>query len=73
MQAKKDKNIVIRNKVAVVSNLKIEDCDFSIKTDEIEFKRVLVGLISPVKSIASGKIEVSGGATKFLQFLSKFQ
>tara|TARA_B100001059_G_scaffold236315_1_gene286156 strand:- start:3803 stop:5566 length:1764 start_codon:yes stop_codon:yes gene_type:complete len=67
------KNIVIRNKVAVVSNLKIEDCDLSIKTDEIEFKRVLVGLISPVKSIASGKIEVSGEATKFLQFLSKFQ
>ena len=67
------KNIVIRNKVAVVSNLKIEDCDLSIKTDEIEFKKVLVGLISPVKSIASGKIEVSGEATKFLQFLSKFQ
>ena len=67
------KNIVIRNKIAVVSNLKIEDCDLSIKTDEIEFKRVLVGLISPVKSIASGKIEVSGEATKFLQFLSKFQ
>ena len=56
-----------------MSNLKIEDCDLSIKTDEIEFKRVLVGLISPVKSIASGKIEVSGEATKFLQFLSKFQ
>ena len=67
------KNIDIRNKVAVVSNTKRDNCDLYIKTDEIEFKRILVGLENPVKSIASGKIEIVGGPNNFLQFLTRFR
>ena len=67
------KNIDIRNDVAVVSDIKQQECDLHIKTDEIEFKKILVGLESPISSIASGKIEVEGGSTQFLQFLSMFR
>ena len=67
------KNIDIRNDVAVVSDIKKKECDLYIKTDEIEFKKILVGFESPVSSIASGKIEVIGGSTLFLQFLSMFR
>lgn len=67
------KNIDIRNDVAVVSDIKKQECDLYIKTDEIEFKKILVGFESPVSSIASGKIEVIGGSTLFLQFLSMFR
>ena len=67
------KNIDIRNDVAVISDIKKQECDLYIKTDEIEFKKILVGFESPVSSIASGKIEVIGGSTLFLQFLSMFR
>ena len=67
------KNIDIRNKVAVVSSTKRDNCDLYIKTDEIEFKRILVGLENPVTSIASGKIEIVGGPNNFLQFLTRFR
>ena len=67
------KNIDIRNDVAVVSDIKKKECDLYIKTDEIEFKKILVGFESPVSSIASGKIEVTGGSTLFLKFLSMFR
>ena len=67
------KNIDIRNDVAVVSDIKKKECDLYIKTDEIEFKKILVGFESPVSSIASGKIEVIGGSTLFLKFLSMFR
>ena len=67
------KNIDIRNDVAVVSDIKQQECDLQIKTDEIEFKKILVGLESPILSLASGKIEVEGGSTQFLQFLSMFR
>ena len=67
------KNIDIRNDVAVVSDIKKKECDLYIKTDEIEFKKILVGCESPVSSLASGKIEVTGGSTLFLKFLSMFR
>tara|TARA_E500000081_G_scaffold10307_1_gene12420 strand:+ start:654 stop:2270 length:1617 start_codon:yes stop_codon:yes gene_type:complete len=67
------KNIDIRNDVAVVSDIKKKECDLYIKTDEIEFKKILVGFESPVSSLASGKIEVIGGSTLFLKFLSMFK
>ena len=67
------KNIDIRNDVAVVSDIKKKECDLYIKTDEIEFKKILVGFESPISSLASGKIEVIGGSTLFLQFLSMFR
>ena len=67
------KNIDIRNDVAVVSDIKQQECDLQIKTDEIEFKKILVGLESPISSLASGKIEIKGGSTQFLQFLSMFR
>ena len=67
------KNIDIRNDVAVVSDIKQQECDLHIKTDEIEFKKILVGLESPISSLASGKIEVEGGSTQFLQFLGMFR
>ena len=67
------KNIDIRNDVVVVSDIKQQDCDLYIQTDEIEFKKILVGLESPISSLASGKIEIEGGSTQFLQFLSMFR
>ena len=67
------KNIDIRNDVAVVSDIKQQECDLHIKTDEIEFKKILVGLESPISSLATGKIEVEGGSTQFLHFLSMFR
>ena len=41
--------------------------------DEIEFKKVLIGMTNPVSSIASGNIFIDGGSVEFLQFLSKFR
>ena len=38
-----------------------------------EFKKILMGISNPVTSIASGNIEVEGGNTAFLEFLTKFQ
>ena len=67
------KNITIRNKVAVVTNSKQQSCDLNITSDEIEFKKILVGLQSPITAIASGKIEVEGDPTEFLKFLSIFR
>ena len=67
------KNIQIRNKVAVVTDTAVQYCDIKIIADEIEFKKILVGLQSPVSAISSGKIEVVGSNTDFLQFLTKFR
>ncbi len=67
------KNITLRNQVAVVSSDSKDICNLKITTDEIEFKKVLIGMTNPVKAIAAGKISVEGGSTEFLQFLSKFR
>jgi len=67
------KNITLRNDVAVISDKDQKDCDLKIETEEIELKRILTGLKSPVSSIATGTIEVTGGNTNFLQFLTLFR
>ena len=67
------KNITLRNQVAVVSSNSKDICNLKVTTDEIEFKKVLIGMINPVKAIAAGNISVEGGSTEFLQFLSKFR
>ena len=67
------KNITLRNQVAVVSNDAKDVCNLKVTTDEIEFKKVLIGMTNPVSSIASGNIFIDGGSVEFLQFLSKFR
>ena len=67
------KNITIRNKVAVVSNNIDGSCDLKITSEEIEFKKTLTGLSSPVAQIASGDLIVEGSSTEFLIFLTKFR
>ena len=67
------KNITLRNQVAVVSNDSKDVCNLKVTTDEIEFKKVLIGMTNPVSSIASGNIFIDGGSVEFLQFLSKFR
>tara|TARA_B100001250_G_scaffold407537_1_gene428459 strand:+ start:4872 stop:6584 length:1713 start_codon:yes stop_codon:yes gene_type:complete len=67
------KNIEIRNRVAVVTDVPYQNCDIKIIADEIEFKRILAGTQSPISAISSGKIEVIGSNTDFLQFLTKFR
>ena len=68
------KNITLRNKVAVISNNITNNCNIKILTEELEFKKILIGLANPVSSIANGTIEiVKGNSTKFLQFLNKFR
>ena len=67
------KNITIRNKVAVVSNSNQDVCSITVFTDEIELKKVLTGLSNPVKSIASGDMQIVGDTVEFLQFFSKFR
>ena len=67
------KNITLRNQVAVVSNDSKDVCNLKVTTDEIEFKKVLIGMANPVSSIASGNISIDGGSVEFLQFLSKFR
>ena len=68
------KNITLRNKVAVISNNITNNCNIKIHTEELEFKKILIGLANPVSSIANGTIEiVKGNSTKFLQFLNKFR
>ena len=67
------KNITIRNKVAVISNNIDGNCDLKIISEEIEFKKTLTGLSSPVAQIASGDLIVEGSSSEFLIFLSKFR
>lgn len=67
------KTITIRNNVAAVSNNLIQPCNLEVFGDELVFKMALSGLKSPVMAIASGEIEVRGGNTEFLQFLSSFR
>ena len=67
------KNITLRNQVAVVNNDSKDVCNLKVTTDEIEFKKVLIGMANPVSSIASGNISIDGGSVEFLQFLSKFR
>ena len=67
------KTITIRNNVAAVSNNIIQPCNIEVFGDELVFKMALSGLKSPVMAIASGEIEVKGGNTEFLQFLSSFR
>ena len=67
------KNVTIRNKVAVISNNIDGSCDLKITSEEIEFKKTLTGLSSPVAQIASGDLIVEGSSTEFLIFLTKFR
>jgi len=67
------KNITIRNKVAVISNNIDGSCDLKITSEEIEFKKTLTGLSSPVAQIASGDLTVEGSSTEFLIFLTRFR
>jgi len=67
------KNITLRNSVAVISNSREKECNIIIQTKEEELKKILMGIINPVASIASGNIVVEGGNTSFLEFLTKFQ
>ena len=67
------KNITLRNQVAVVSSDLIDTCNLKVTTDEIEFKKVLIGMTNPVSAIATGDISIDGGSTEFLQFLTKFR
>tara|TARA_B100001093_G_scaffold207234_1_gene199164 strand:+ start:34 stop:825 length:792 start_codon:yes stop_codon:yes gene_type:complete len=69
----KSKSITLRNQVAVVSADINQNCNIKIFTEELEFKKILVGISNPVSSIASGKINVDGSTTEFLQFLAKFR
>tara|TARA_A100001035_G_scaffold202701_1_gene162901 strand:- start:4148 stop:5866 length:1719 start_codon:yes stop_codon:yes gene_type:complete len=67
------KKIILRNKVAVISNEIEKICDLSIRISQLEFKKILTGLSNPVTSIANGDIEINGGSVTFLQFLSVFR
>ena len=67
------KSITIRNQVAVINNSIRDNCLVTVKTGEIELKKVLTGLSNPVTSIASGAIEIEGSSIEFLQFISKFR
>ena len=67
------KTITIRNNVAAISDNIIQPCNIEVFGDELVFKMALSGLKSPVMAIASGEIEVKGGNTEFLQFLSSFR
>ena len=67
------KNITLRNSVAVISNSREKECNIIVQTKEEELKKILMGIINPVASIASGNIVVEGGNTSFLEFLTKFQ
>ena len=67
------KNVTIRNKVAVISNNIDGSCDLKITSEEIEFKKTLTGLSSPVAQIASGDLIVEGSSTEFLIFLTRFR
>ena len=68
------KNITLRNDVAVISNSFEKNCNILIKTNEIELKKILIGINNPVAAIAAGNILVEeGGITNFLEFLTKFQ
>ena len=69
----KSKSITLRNQVAVVSSDVDKNCNMKIDTEEIEFKKILVGISNPVFAIASGNIIVDGSSTEFLQFLAKFR
>jgi alkyl sulfatase BDS1-like metallo-beta-lactamase superfamily hydrolase len=71
--SKRLKSITLRNQVAVVSNDNDQNCNIKIVTEELEFKKILVGISNPVSVIASGKISVDGNTTEFLQFLGKFK
>lgn len=68
------KNITLRNDVAVISSSFENNCNILIKTNEIELKKILIGINNPVAAIAAGNILVEeGGITNFLEFLTKFQ
>ena len=69
----KSKSITLRNQVAVVSADIDQNCNIKIFTEELEFKKILVGISNPVSLIASGNINVDGSTTEFLQFLAKFR
>ena len=69
----KSKSITLRNQVAVVSADIVQNCNIKILTEELEFKKILVGISNPVSLIASGSMSVDGSTTEFLQFLAKFR
>jgi len=68
-----NRSIILRNDVAVISDNTDQVCNIEVKTNEIELKRVLTGLKSPITSLATGSIQTNGMNTEFLQFLSIFR
>jgi alkyl sulfatase BDS1-like metallo-beta-lactamase superfamily hydrolase len=67
------KTISIRNQVAAISNNVMESCDLTVKSTEFNFKTAISGLVNPVMALAAGDIEVDGGNTDFLKFLTYFK
>ena len=61
------KTVTIRNKVAEISN-KLEKCNITVRSSEVELKLALSGLKNPVQSLASGDIEVEGERLSFFSF-----
>jgi hypothetical protein len=57
----------------VVSADIVQNCNIKVLTEELEFKKILVGISNPVSLIASGNMNVNGSTTEFLQFLAKFR
>jgi alkyl sulfatase BDS1-like metallo-beta-lactamase superfamily hydrolase len=67
------KTISIRNQVAAISDEVMDSCDLTVKATEFNFKMAISGLTNPVMALATGDIEVDGGNTDFLKFLTYFQ
>ena len=70
----KVKNIILRNKVAVINSEQSLECNLQVALSEINFKEILVGRSNPVALIASGQIVIyKGSSSDFLKFLTSFR
>jgi len=70
----KVKNIILRNKVAVINSEQALECNLQVALSEINFKEILVGRSNPVALIASGQIVIyKGSSSDFLKFLTSFR
>ena len=68
------KNIILRNKVAVINSEQSLECNLQVALSEINFKEILVGRSNPVALIASGQIVIyKGSSSDFLKFLTSFR
>ena len=67
------KTISIRNQVAAISDEVMDSCDLTVKATEFNFKMAISGLTNPIMALATGDIEVDGGNTDFIKFLTYFQ